>query len=41
MDHRLASQDPIASRDDEWEEQAAELLLQDARVPLAAAARLV
>jgi hypothetical protein len=41
MDHRLDAQDPMASGDDEWEKRASELLLQDPRVPLAAAARLV
>lgn len=43
MDHRLSAKDPIAvaADDDAWEARATDLLLEDSRVPLAAAARLV
>ena len=34
VEHRLSVEDPLAVRDDAWEERAADLLLADAPVPL-------
>jgi hypothetical protein len=41
VDHRLSPQDPMALGDDRGEREAISLLLQEERVPLAEAARLV
>jgi acyl-CoA dehydrogenase len=41
LDHRLAPQDPLSLREDDWEEEATDLLLSSEAVPLARAAVLV
>ena len=41
IEHRLAPQDPLALGDSPWEQEAMDLLLSDAPVPLARAAALV
>jgi hypothetical protein len=41
LSHRLQPQDPLALRQDDWEDEAAALLLADAAVPLERAAALV
>ena len=41
LDHRLAPQDPLSLREDDWEEAATDLLLSSEPVPLARAAILV
>ena len=41
LEHRLAARDPLSLREDAWEEQACDLLLADAPVPLAQATALV
>ncbi len=41
IEHRLSTQDPLALGDSAWEQEATDLLLSDAPVPLAKAAALV
>jgi hypothetical protein len=41
IEHRLAPQDPLSLRESQWEQEAMDLLLQDAPVPLARAAALL
>ena len=41
IEHRLAPQDPLSLNEAPWEQEAMDLLLQDAPVPLAKAAALL